>query len=76
MNRAYDTFSNNYSNLFNKYFPFVRMSKKAFKNKPHITSGIKVSIKYRNKLYKKYLKKRTAANRAAWTRFKNKTTKT
>ena len=50
------------------------MSKKAFKNKPHITSGIKVSIKYKNKLYKKYLNKRTAANRAAWTRFKNKTT--
>ena len=27
-NRAYDIFSKNYYNLFNKYFPFVRMSKK------------------------------------------------
>ena len=52
------------------------MSKKAFKNKPHITSGIKVSIKYRNKLYIKYLNNRTAAYCAAWTRFKNKTTMT
>ena len=75
-NRAYDTFSANYSKLFNKYFPFTRMSKKALKNKPHITSGIKVSIKYRNKLYRKYLKNRTASNHAAWTRFKNKTTNT
>ena len=25
-NRAYDTFSTNYSNLFNKYFPFTKMS--------------------------------------------------
>ena len=73
-NRAYNTFSTNYSNLFNKYFPFTKLSKKASKNKPHITSGIKVSIKYKNKLYRKYLKNRTAANRAAWTRFKNKTT--
>ena len=55
-NRAYDIFSNNYLNLFNKYFPFTRMSKKCFKNKPHITSGIKVSIRFRNRLFKKYLK--------------------
>ena len=27
-NRAYDIFSNNYYNLYNKYFPFVRMKQK------------------------------------------------
>ena len=27
LNRAYDIFFNNYYNLYNKYFPFVRMSK-------------------------------------------------
>ena len=30
-NRAYDTFSTNYSNLFNECFPFTRMPKKVLK---------------------------------------------
>ena len=63
-------------NYLTNTFPSPGCQKKAFKNKPHITSGIKVSIKYRNKLYRKYLKNRTASNHAAWTRFKNKTTNT
>ena len=49
------------------------MSKKAFKSKPHITNGIKVSIKTRNKLYKKYLDNPTEVNKAVWKKFRNKT---
>ena len=49
---AFDTFSNNYMTLFNKYFPYARMSRKELKNKPHITSAVKVNINARNKLYK------------------------
>ena len=51
-NNSYDTFNSNYLQLFDKYFPFVRQSKKSFKDKPYITSGFKVSFKTRNKLYK------------------------
>ena len=51
VNSSYSIFSTNYQNLFNKYFPYVRMSRKAFKSKPFITKGIKNSIKHRNKLY-------------------------
>jgi hypothetical protein len=51
-NSSYNTFSTNYQNLFEKYFPYVRMSRKAFKDKPYITRGIKNSIKYKNKLLK------------------------
>ena len=54
---AYNIFSNNYLYLFNKYFPLVRMSKKSFKDKPHITNDIKVRIRHKNKLFKEYLKK-------------------
>ena len=75
-NRTYDIFSNNYFNLFNKYFPLTRMSKKSVKDKPHITSGIKVSIKYRDKLFKKSKENPSDVNRAAYNRFKNITTKT
>ena len=73
VNCSYDIFSTNYLNLFNKYFPFVRQSQRAFKSKPFITSGIKVSIKARNKLYNKYLNNRNELNKATWKRFRNKT---
>ena len=75
-NRAYDIFSNNYHRLFNKYFPLTRMSKKAAKDKPHITSGIKVSIKHKNRLYKKYKENSNEVNHAIYNRFKNNITKT
>ena len=70
---AFNSLSTNYTNLFDKYFPYIRMSKKEFKSKPHITNGIKVSIRTKNKLYKKYLNNPTDANKAAWKRFRNKT---
>ena len=65
-NHAYDTFSKRYLELFDKYFPYVKMSRKAFKNKPHITKGIQVSIRNRNKLHKKYLNNPTDVNKAIW----------
>ena len=49
------------------------MSRKEFKNKPHITSAVKVNIKARNKLYKKYINNPTDVNKAAWKIFRNKT---
>ena len=49
------------------------MSRKAFKNKPHITNAIKINIRYKDGLYKKYLKDRTETNERAWKTFKNKT---
>ena len=49
------------------------MSRKAFKTKPHITKGIQVSIRNRNKLYKKYLNNPTDVNKAIWKKFRNKT---
>ena len=69
VDRAYDIFSENYTRLFNKYFPFVKQSRKSFKDKPYITSGIKVSIKYKNKLYKKYLNNPNDVTEAAWKHF-------
>ena len=71
---SYNIFSTNYLNLFNKYFPYVKQSRTSFKDKPYITSGIKVSIRTRNKLYHKYLKnKDNKVNENIWRRFRNKT---
>ena len=49
------------------------MSRKSFKNKPHITSGIKVSIKHKNKLYRKYQDNPTTLNETIWKNFSKKT---
>ena len=73
VDNSYGIFSNNYLNLFNKYFPYIKQSRKSFKDKPFITKGIKVSIKYRNKLYRKYLDNPNNINEAVWKRFRNKT---
>ena len=73
VNSSFDTFSTNFLTLFDKYFPYVRISRKAFKDKPYITSGIKVSIRHRNKLFKKYLNNPNEINRAAFKQFRNKT---
>ena len=70
---AYNTLSNNYFNLFNRYFPYIKQSRKSFKDKPFITKGIKVSIKYKNNLFKKYLDNPTDVNETAWKTFRNKT---
>ena len=71
-NIAYDIFSNNYYNLFNKYFPFVRMSKKSMKDKPHITSAIKVSIRHKDRLFTKFKENETKINYNIYSRYKNK----
>ena len=73
VNNSYDIFSTNYLNLFNKYFPYVRQSRTSYNNKPYITSGIKVSIKNRNKLYNKYLNNKNETNKSIWRKFRNKT---
>ena len=49
------------------------MSKKSLKDKPYITSGIKVSLKTKYRLYEKYLNNPNDVNKAVWKRFRNKT---
>ena len=71
--KTYELFSNNYLRLFNHYFPYVKQSRKSFKDKPYITTGIKVSIKYKNKLFKKYLNNPNDTTKGVWKRFRNKT---
>ena len=73
VDNSYETFSTNYYNLYNKYFPYIRMSRKSFKDKPHITNGIKVSIRKINELFKKYLNNRNEINEYNWKRYRNKT---
>ena len=73
-NTSYNNFNSNYLQLFDKFFPLVRQSKKSFKDKPYITSDIKDSIKSRNKLFKKHLNNPDDIEiKAEWKRCRNKT---
>ena len=69
---SYNEFFSNLVKLLNQYFPLVKLSRSKMKNKPYITSGIKVWIKYRDKLYAKYLNNKTKHTEAAWKSFRNK----
>ena len=54
-NEAYNRFNQEYICAFNECFPLVRKSRKRCKDKKWITNGIRVSIKHKNRLYRKYL---------------------
>ena len=50
LQNTYIEFNSNLLGILNKYLPLIRQSRKKFKDKPHITNGIKESIKSRNSL--------------------------
>ena len=59
----------NLQTLQNKYFPLIRVSKKKFKEKPYLSKGLKVSIKHKNRLYKKFLNNRNEVNEYKWRKY-------
>jgi len=73
-NAAYDIFLENYTKVFDQCFPLVQMSRKRIKDKKWITCALRVSIKHKTRLYRKYLKRPNAVNRAAYLSYKNKLT--
>ena len=66
LQNTYMELDTNFLELFNKYFPLIRQSRKQFKDKPYVTSGIKESIKSRNALYKAYIANPTEDNELIW----------
>ena len=54
----YDYFLSTFNHCFATSFPEVQVSRKRAKDKKWITTGLKVSIKHKNRLYMKYLKSR------------------
>ena len=54
-------FITNIRQIFNRSFPYKQLSRKRAKDKPWITKGLKVSIKEKNRLYKKSILKPSEA---------------
>ena len=66
-------FSHNLKKALDKYFPFVKLSRKKSKDKPYINNEIKELIKTRNKLFQEYINDRNDSREAKWKQFRNKT---
>lgn len=57
----FDAFHSKLTNIIDKHIPLKQMSKKEIKHlsKPWITTGIRVSLNVKNKIYKKFIKTRS-----------------
>ena len=71
-NTAYESFFDIFFKTYDKYFPKVRIKikTKTIQN-PWITKGITKSSKKKQKLYKRFLKKRTPQNEQKYKNYKN-----
>ena len=66
----YYIFINKVRQIFKTSFPFKRLSNKRAKDKPWITKGLKISIKHKNRLYKKSILNPSAAIENRYTNYK------
>ena len=71
-NTAYENFFDIFLKTYDKYFPKVRIKIRAKTNQsPCITKGIRKSSKKKQKLYERFLKKRTPRNEQQCKNYKN-----
>ena len=70
----FDTFHSVLSNLIDKHIPNIKMSKRQVKcrSKPWISSGIRKSLKIKNKLYKKFIKSKSVYYHTKFKLYRNK----
>ena len=71
-NKAYECFSESLKNIYNDSFPVIKVKKRYINRLPWLTEGVKKSIKYKNKLYRRQLKFQTSYNRKMYTTYNNK----
>ena len=69
-----DEFYKIWNKSYNQAFPFKNVSRKRSKDKKWITTGLKISIRHKNRLYKKYLLNPTITNKLKYNSYKNKLT--
>ena len=70
--KAFDQFHNHLIALYNRCFPRIRVKKKYNNRKPWLSEALKNSIRYKNNLYQKYTKVKTAFNEDTYKRYKSK----
>jgi len=58
-------------NAFNASFPFKTISKKRVKDKPWITSALKINSRVKNSLYRKWLKTKDPTDEVKYKQYRN-----
>jgi hypothetical protein len=71
---SYNIFMDKYGAAHDEAFPETTISRKRAKDKKWITTGLKISIKHKNKLYRRFLKRPNESNKAIYGGYKNKLT--
>ena len=74
VNSRFDTFYSVLSNLVDKHFASIKMSKRQvkFRSKPWISSGIRKSLKIKNNFYKKFIKTKSVYYHTKFKLYRNK----
>ena len=70
--KAFDQFHNHFMALYNRCFPRTRVKKKYNNIKPWLSEALQNYIRYKNKLYQKYKKIKTALNEDNYKVYKSK----
>ena len=74
INLIFDSFYSTVSNIVDKHIPLKQLNKSEILNrlKPWVTPAIRISIKIKNKLYKKYLKHQSSFYHSKYKIYRNK----
>ena len=70
----FDAFYNKVTQIINKHLPIKQLSRKdlRFKSKPWITPGIKKSINFKNRIYRKYIASKSPYYHSKFKYYRNK----
>ena len=69
-NDAHNNFHDTLTDIYNKRFPLVKLSRKRMKDKKWVTPGIKKSSLQKNMLYRRWLKTRNKADEIKYKKYK------
>ena len=67
---AYENFFQQYNDIYEINFPLIKQSRRAYKDKKWITTGLKISSKRKNALYKKWLATRSPTDNKIYKQYK------
>ena len=72
VNENFSNLTDNCIKILNDRFPLVKLSRSKARDKPYITSALKVSIKYKNHLHNQYLNNKKPINKSKWQNYRRK----
>ena len=72
VNEKFSNLTDNCIKSLNDRFPLVKLSRSKARDKPYITSALKVSIRYKDHLHNQYLNNKIPVNKSKWQNYRRK----